>query len=308
MTLVSVLMPMRNAEPFVKASVESVLAQQGVELEVVIIDDGSTDRSAAIVHGIGDARVRILPGPRSGIGAAFNAALAAARGDIITRCDADDLFTVDRLVWQVRWLDEHQDFGAVAGQFAMISPAGQPVAELGGETAGEITGELLQGQTRTHLGTFAIRANHLRQIRGCRLYFETAEDLDLQLRLGEVCRVWFEPRVFYRYRVHDASITHTQITGLRQFFEETARRLAEQRRATGTDDLERGCPPPVPVSVPGRADASGEWIQGVLLSQAWQQHSKGLKWQALRTAWRACAAWPRNLGAWKSLALLALKW
>src|SRR5205814_7748320 len=92
MPLISVIIPMRNAERYVRAAVESVLAQKDVELEVIVVDDGSTDGSAEVVRGIGDARVRIIPGPQKGISASFNAGLAEARGELLARCDADDLY------------------------------------------------------------------------------------------------------------------------------------------------------------------------------------------------------------------------
>ncbi len=130
MSLVSVLMPMRNAEPFIRATLKSILAERAVDLEVVIIDDGSTDRSAAIVQSVGDPRVRLLPGPRSGIGAAFNTALAAAQGDLVARCDADDLYPPGRLAWQARWLEQHPEFGAVCGLFSTITPAGEHLVEF----------------------------------------------------------------------------------------------------------------------------------------------------------------------------------
>src|SRR3954447_8019302 len=81
MPLLSVIIPMRNAEPFVRAAVESVVAQEGVDLEVIIVDDGSLDRSVHIVKEIADPRIRMIPGPRQGISAAFNAGLAAAKGE-----------------------------------------------------------------------------------------------------------------------------------------------------------------------------------------------------------------------------------
>src|SRR3954447_12910319 len=81
MPLLSVIIPMRNAEPFVRAAIESVLAQGGVELEVIVVDDGSLDRSVAIVKELYDPRIRIVPGPRQGISAAFNAGLHAAHGE-----------------------------------------------------------------------------------------------------------------------------------------------------------------------------------------------------------------------------------
>src|SRR3954470_15411705 len=81
-TLVSVVIPMRNAERFVAETLRSVLAQAGqgnaFELEVVVVDDGSTDGSADVVRGLTDSRVRMIPGPQRGISASFNAGLAAA--------------------------------------------------------------------------------------------------------------------------------------------------------------------------------------------------------------------------------------
>ncbi len=117
MALVSVLIPTRNAERYIRATLESVLAQAGVDLEVVVIDDGSTDRSVEIAQGMGDERVRIVSGPQKGISAAFNAGVAAAKGEIVARCDADDLYPAGRMAWQVKFLSEHPEFRAVCGYF-----------------------------------------------------------------------------------------------------------------------------------------------------------------------------------------------
>src|SRR5262249_30760912 len=124
MPLVSVLMPMHNAEPYVRAAVESVLSQQGVELELIIIDDHSKDRSGEVARCIQDPRIRILEGPGKGISAALNMAIDAARGDIVTRCDADDLYTEGRLSFQVGWLEEHTEFGAICGVFSSMTSDG----------------------------------------------------------------------------------------------------------------------------------------------------------------------------------------
>src|SRR5213593_4773866 len=102
--VVSVIMPMRNAERFFAESLHSVLNQQSrgssFDLEVVVVDDGSTDRSARIVREMNDPRIRLVAGPQRGISAAFNAGLAEARGEMIARCDADDLYPPGRLEWQ----------------------------------------------------------------------------------------------------------------------------------------------------------------------------------------------------------------
>jgi glycosyltransferase involved in cell wall biosynthesis len=302
-------MPMRNAEPFVRAALESVLAQDGVELEVVVIDDGSTDRSAEVVRAVGDPRVRLLPGPCRGISAALNTAIEAARGEFVARCDSDDLYPSGRLARHVGWLTDHPEFGAVCGSFSTMTHDGRPVADLdcGGEVAEEITHELRADKIRTSLCTFTLRTDLVRRLGGFRPYFVTGEDIDFQLRLGEVTRVWYDPQSVYRYRLHETSITHTQGNARQAFFEARAKEFAAQRRAGRPDDLERGCPPPLPTTFSGPAVRPGQEIQGLLLAQAWEEHTAGHKLQALRTGVRAWAACPSRLSAWKSLAALVLR-
>jgi len=313
MPLITVIIPMKNAEPYVREAVASVLSQAGVELDVVVVDDGSTDRSAEIVRAIGDPRVRIVPGPRQGIAAAFNAGLAAARGVYIARCDADDLYPPDRLGWQVAWLDGHPEFVAVCGAFAPMNEKGRIVTERIVGDAGEVTEELRNGIGRSHWCSYAMRTDVLREIGGCRTFFTMSEDADLQYRLAEAGRVWYEPRVSYLYRLHDASITHSRRETERLFFQRVALEFQQQRRATGLDDLQRGHPPQVPVTadddgtVASAPTRSAYHIQGLLLGDAWGQHRAGRKGRALWTGLKACFASPTRIGAWKGLAALALK-
>ncbi len=93
--MISILIPCRNAERYIRSTLESVLAQRDVDLEVIVIDDGSTDRSIEIVRELNDSRVRVIPGPQRGISAAFNSGLAEAKGEYLARCDADDLYPPD---------------------------------------------------------------------------------------------------------------------------------------------------------------------------------------------------------------------
>src|SRR5829696_3649573 len=141
MPLISILIPCRNAEQFIDETLRSVLIQD-VDLEVIVVDDGSTDRSNDIIRKMNDPRVRIIPGPQRGISAAFNAGLAAASGELVARCDADDLYPPGRLAWQVKFLSDHPDFGAVCGYFSTITAVGKHVADnYLNEPAGEVTDE-----------------------------------------------------------------------------------------------------------------------------------------------------------------------
>ncbi|MCS7035001.1 MAG: glycosyltransferase family 2 protein [Phycisphaerae bacterium] len=241
--LLSIVIPMRNAEPFIAATLRSLLEQTGVEMEILVVDDGSTDGSAAIVDSFGDPRIRRIPGPRRGISAAFNTGLAAARGEFLCRCDADDLYPPARLQRQLAFLREHPEFGAVCGSYKTVDARLKPVVAHGADLpAGEITGELLSGRGRSHMCAYLFRTELLRRIGGCREWFETSEDADLQFRLAETTRIWFDPDCAYLYRLHDASITHAQRNARRKFFEQCAVRFLEQRRTSGMDDLQRNSP------------------------------------------------------------------
>src|SRR5437667_6185581 len=246
MSTISVLVPVRNAEPYIRSTVDSVLAQKDVNLELIVIDDGSTDQSIDIVKRINDPHIRVIPGPQRGISAAFNAGLAEAQGDFVARCDADDLYPPERLAWQVTFLREHPEFGAVCGYFSTITEAGKFVADAYvNETPQEITDELRQGTGRSHICAYLFRTEILRKIDGCREWFVTSEDRDLQYRLAEATRIWFEPKPAYLYRLHDQSITHTQKLAERAFYENAAKCFQAQRRAGEMDDLQKGAPPPV---------------------------------------------------------------
>src|SRR6056297_1309671 len=191
---VSILMPMRDAAGFVAEALGSVLSQVGPTLEIIVVDDGSTDGSAGVVKGLSDPRARLIPGPERGISAALNAGLAAVQGEFVMRCDADDRYLPGRLARQVGLLDRHSEVGAVTGAYRTIDPSGRLAAMLcGALPEGDLTELERQGRSGTHLCTFAIRTALLRELGGFREAFVTAEDIDLKLRLAEITRIWFDP-------------------------------------------------------------------------------------------------------------------
>jgi glycosyltransferase involved in cell wall biosynthesis len=299
---------MRNAERFVEETLRSILPQAAVELEVVVVDDGSTDRSADVVARMNDPRVKVVPGPRQGIAAALNSGLAHATGDYFCRCDADDFYEPDRFRAQLDFLESHPEFGAVCGQYTMVSASGKLVdRKPENADAGEITDELRAGRGRTHLCTFMVRMSLLRQLNGFRPYFIGTEDNDFQLRLGDASRVWYEPVPRYVYRLHGESITHTQPTEERKFLERMAREFQLQRQTGRQDDLDLGRAPPVPKGIPPVAEDVRKHVQDVLIGRAWKEHSRGKKWDAFRIGLSACLKRPIRIETWRSLAALVMK-
>jgi glycosyltransferase involved in cell wall biosynthesis len=112
---VSVLLPFRDAETTLAEALESVLAERDVALEVIAVDDGSRDASAAIARAIAarDGRVHVLHGERAGIARALQMAADAARAPLLARMDADDVSLPGRLPAQVEALAKDATLGAI---------------------------------------------------------------------------------------------------------------------------------------------------------------------------------------------------
>jgi glycosyltransferase involved in cell wall biosynthesis len=305
--LVSIVMTVRNVEEYISETIASVLQERDVPLEVVLVDNGCTDSTVEKVLAFNDQRVRIIEGPRKGIAHALNVAYAEVRGEIIMRCDGDDLFPPGRIRRQAQWLVEHPDFGAVCGGFSTIDTKGNPLSVLGCEQeAEEITDELCNGKTRTHIGTFAMRTEAIKAAGCSREYFDCLEDIDFQLRLGEACRVWFNPVSEFDYRLHHNSVTHTTGNTKRKFYDAIAVEFQKQRRTRGYDDLQLGCPPPVPDINDTSMDAT-EHAMSMLLTSAWSAHGQGNKRQAIVKGFQAVMAKPSNIETWRNLLVLTLK-
>ena len=117
MPTVSVVMPVYNEAPFVEAAIESVLRQTVTDLELVIVDNGSTDESPEILRRIRDPRVRVFRNPRNlGSAAASNRLVRESRAPLIARMDADDIALPDRLEKQLAAFAAQPTLALLGGQ------------------------------------------------------------------------------------------------------------------------------------------------------------------------------------------------
>ena len=107
--LVSAIIPVHNGEPYLPAALRSIFTQDYRPLEVIVVDDGSTDGTAAVARSFPD--VRFLTQPNRGVAVARNAGLDAAQGEFIAFLDQDDLWTPGKLTAQVTQLLEHPEVG-----------------------------------------------------------------------------------------------------------------------------------------------------------------------------------------------------
>ena len=129
---ISVLMPVYNAERYVAKAVESILAQTCADFEFVIIDDGSTDGSHALLkqYAERDHRIRLISRANTGHVIALNQMLEIASGRYIARIDADDIALPDRFARQVGYLESHGDCVAVGSYVWLIDAAGRSLGSV----------------------------------------------------------------------------------------------------------------------------------------------------------------------------------
>lgn len=115
---ISVILPVYNGAATVAVAIESLEAGALPGIEVIVVDDGSTDDTAAVLAELAETRpwLRVLSCTHKGIAAALNAGIDAACGTYIARMDADDVSLTGRLAAQSAFLDEHPDIGLVAGR------------------------------------------------------------------------------------------------------------------------------------------------------------------------------------------------
>lgn len=124
--LISVVMPVRDGAAFLEQAVRSILGQSLRELELIAVDDGSTDGTAALLAGFaaGDGRVRVLGGAARGLVGCLNRGVDAARGRYVARMDADDVAHAGRLARQVAVLEGDERVAVVGSAWRVIDPAG----------------------------------------------------------------------------------------------------------------------------------------------------------------------------------------
>jgi glycosyltransferase involved in cell wall biosynthesis len=117
---ISIIMPAYNAAEHLPAAIASVLAQTLTDWEMIIVNDGSIDSTAAFLDGLDDPRIRVIHQPNGGVSAARNTALDAARGRYVTFLDADDRLPPDALEIRTRYLDDHATVDIVNGGVEVI--------------------------------------------------------------------------------------------------------------------------------------------------------------------------------------------
>jgi len=205
---VTVVIPVYNREKYVGIAVDSILSQTFPYVELLVIDDGSIDRSIDVVLSYSDPRIRLARNNTNlGVATTRNKGIQLARGEYLAFLDSDDWAHPGRLAKQTAFLDNHPDYAAVGSWIEWMSEAGHPSGRIKRKPTSpeEIAAWRLFQQGIENSASMA-RTDVLRAYRH-REEFDVCEDFELWARIAANHKLATLPEVLVRRRMHAGQLT-----------------------------------------------------------------------------------------------------
>lgn len=309
---ISVLMPVYNGQDYLRPAIDSVLNQTFSDFELIIVNDGSTDRTQEIIDSYKDPRIVCIQQQNQGVARSINNGLQKARGKYVRRHDADDISTHESFQLQVDFLEQHPEYVMVCNQSAFMTVSGKvawkyrvpPNKYFAGKPYVDLSFDdfTLDKASPVVHGTACYRRLEVMDIGAYRREFIVSEDNDLWIRLLEKYKIAVLNQCTYLIRIHPSSATHRhahKITHFRRLLVE----YSLQRRNIGTDPIMRGEPiePPPPPPDPQSNNppaANGRrfrddlrYIYGLMLNAGDYKQVRRIAGEILRDGWKVPATY-----------------
>ena len=201
---ISVIMPVYNVERYVSEAIVSVLAQTFTDFELIIVDDGGTDRSMDICRSYDDPRIRIISQPNRGLAGARNTGIAASRGEYIALLDSDDSWKPEKLALHKIHLDTNVEAGVSYSGSRFVDEQGRPLRQAQRPKLENITAKDILTRNPVGNGSAAVIRrsaleavafpHHEERHRTCYFdeTFRQSEDIELWIRMALTGSYTFE--------------------------------------------------------------------------------------------------------------------
>lgn len=229
---VSVVIPAKNAAAYIGEAIASALAQEGVS-EVIVVDDGSTDGTIAIVRAIGDPRLRLMANDASGVSAARNFGARDARANWLMFLDADDRLRPDAVTTLLTAARAAPHAVLVYGDYNTIDSTGRTIGRRGllkgrRKASGNVLERLASGNFIVNGGIMLIRADAFRRAGGFDVSLRYCEDWHCWCRLAATGEFAYVPKLLLDYRLHTANTMNAAVRTPQDFFPAVARVFDDQ--------------------------------------------------------------------------------
>ena len=235
---VSVVLTVFNQDRYCRAAIDSVLLQTLADFELIVVDDGSTDDSAAVVDACAalDPRIQVIHTENRGVAPARNLGITRARANLIACLDGDDVSRPQRLEKQVRFLNRHPEVGVVGGAMNLVDADGTHIRRID-YPAQPDAAVILQGNPIGFSTAMMRRALAVR-VGGFRSICSDAADYDMWLRISEHAALANLNETLVDYRWHGENTllrAHHSV----KWTAELAKLAARRRRLGKPDPLEQ---------------------------------------------------------------------
>jgi len=206
MPKISVIMPVYNSEKYLREAMDSILNQTFPDFEFIILDDGSTDSSPAIVAGYDDPRIRFYQNERNmGVAATLNRGLDLATGEYIARMDGDDISLPRRFEIQAAYMDAHPKVVVLATDVQVFGASTQswPTSKTHEKLKVDLLFNCCLAHPTVMLRNKVIQSNNIRYD----LNYDKMEDYELWFRMIDCWSFACLDAILYQYRIHSAQVT-----------------------------------------------------------------------------------------------------
>jgi glycosyltransferase involved in cell wall biosynthesis len=225
--VVSVIIPAKNAAAYIGETIASALAQADVS-EAIVVDDGSTDDTVAIVQAIRDPRLGLMMNDASGVSPARNLGARSARGDWLMFLDADDRLRPDAVTTLLTAAQTAPRAVLVYGDYNTIDSAGRTIGRRGllkgrRKPSGNVLERLACGNFIVNGGIMLVRADAFRATGGFDVSLRYCEDWHCWCRLAALGEFAYVPKLLLDYRLHTANTMNAAVRTPQDFFPAVAR-------------------------------------------------------------------------------------
>ncbi len=235
MPAVSVIIPVYNSATFIEKTILSALSQTYTDIEVIAVDDGSTDGSCEIIKRFTDSRLKLIKQKNAGVSAARNTGIQNSKGEFIALLDHDDLWYPEKLEKQIPLLEKSSDVGLVYSNASYIDAEGNQIDWQPPQFEphrGNVVVELFVNDFIPCL-TAVFKKKILEKTGLFNEKYRIAEEYDLFLKISRYCSIDYVDEVLACYRIHQANLSRNIIDGYLEtieILEDFYRTSAEFRR------------------------------------------------------------------------------